>query len=407
MQRILVPCATAALVLVGPFALAGVDDPDPLEILEAVDAAAKKVRGVEYEAEFFMEGASGPTGFRISGHVLAEENPGKEFLKLNIAGRIDRTDGHSEFHVITDGEDFVSLSKENKRAIRGKAAEGARLLLLPNRLLMQEFVHPTPFSDEIHGDSRKYEGTKTVAGVECDVVFVVYEEEKGRARWYFGRDDHLPRRVDRFAAQGDLTYVVVVKDLKVDPQFPEGAFAPVVPEGFKEQKYAAPVERNVSGLLPVGSDAPDWSLQTPSGEEVSLRSLRGKVVLIDFWATWCGPCKRAMPGIQKLHEHYAGKPVAIIGINCWEREGDPVAYMKEKSFTYGLLLEGDKVAEAYHVTGIPTFYVIGADGKIVYRVSGFDEDLEGRLARLIDGALEKAKPTEAAPRVGPVARRRI
>ena len=141
-------------------------------------------------------------------------------------------------------------------------------------------------------------------------------------------------------------------------------------------------------MLKIGTSAPDFALKTPGGEKVSLAGLRGNVVVLDFWATWCGPCKMAMPGVQRLHEKFAGKPVRIFGVNCWERDGDPVQFMKDKKYTYGLLLEGDDVAEKFKVRAIPTFYVIDRAGKIAY--AGFYKPgHEDELTAVIEKALKQ------------------
>ena len=200
--------------------------------------------------------------------------------------------------------------------------------------------------------------------------------------------------------------MLLVSGLKVDPKFGKDVFAPKIPEGYREQKYQAPKARGKRPqLLDVGTEAPDWTLTNSAGKSVSLKSLRGKVVVLDFWATWCGPCKRAMPGIQKLHEHFKGKPVEIIGVNCWER-ADAAAYMEKNKFTYGLVLQGDDVAKAYQVSGIPTFYVIGKDGKIAHRASGFNKDLEGQLSRIIEGALSKTSKDETPAEKKPAKKKR-
>src|SRR5262249_7371157 len=104
---------------------------------------------------------------------------------------------------------------------------------------------------------------------------------------------------------------------------------------------------------------------------------------LDFWATWCGPCRAAMPGVQALHEKYKDKGVSVFGLNCWE-SGDAPGYMKEQKYTYGLLLNADEVAGKYGVSGIPTIYVIGRDGKVVYQSVGF----EGEEA--LEAAVKKA-----------------
>jgi len=140
------------------------------------------------------------------------------------------------------------------------------------------------------------------------------------------------------------------------------------------------------GLVPVGEMAPSWTLADPDGEMHSLEEYRGKVVIMDFWATWCGPCKRAMPGLQNIHEEFKDRGVVVLGINAWERNGPQGAidYMKEHDYTYGLLLEADKVAEAYGVRGIPTFYVIGVDGKVIKTKVGFHPDGEKQMAEFLE-----------------------
>ena len=97
--------------------------------------------------------------------------------------------------------------------------------------------------------------------------------------------------------------------------------------------------------------------------------------MLDFWATWCKPCERLMPRMQKLHEKYGGKGVVVFGVNTREQR-DPVALMRQKRLTYGLLLKGEEIARDYGVINLPVVYVIGADGTIIYRHEGLGgEDL--------------------------------
>ena len=105
---------------------------------------------------------------------------------------------------------------------------------------------------------------------------------------------------------------------------------------------------------------------------------------MDFWATWCGPCRQIMPALQKLHEKYKDQGAVVIGMNCWE-SGDPLAYMKDKGFNYGLIMNADEAAKAYGVSAIPTLYVIGKDGKVVHRSVGADsvEDLEAAIQKAL------------------------
>jgi thiol-disulfide isomerase/thioredoxin len=140
----------------------------------------------------------------------------------------------------------------------------------------------------------------------------------------------------------------------------------------------------------LGDAAPDFNLTSLDGNQVSLASLKGEVVLLDFGATWCRPCKAAMPTIQKLHEAYKDKGVVILGVNTWEKNADAAKdYMARNKFTYGRLLNGDDLAKAYGVTGIPTLVIIGKDGKVAMADMGLSDDTGASLRKVIDAALAK------------------
>jgi peroxiredoxin len=119
-------------------------------------------------------------------------------------------------------------------------------------------------------------------------------------------------------------------------------------------------------LLPVGSVAPDWTLKDAKGQLRKLSDYRGKVLVMDFWAVWCIPCHRAMPGLQRLHKDLSKRGVIILGISTGEHGGDPVQVMEDRGYTYELLLNGEAIAENYRVVGLPTIYVIGPDGRIIH-----------------------------------------
>ena len=124
-------------------------------------------------------------------------------------------------------------------------------------------------------------------------------------------------------------------------------------------------------LLAVGEAAPDWNLNDAEGQTHSLSAYRGKVLVLDFWATWCGPCTEIMPRMQKLHEKYKERGVVVFGVNSWEKN-DPLALMRKKRYTYGLLLRGEEIGDLYRIKSLPVVYIIGVDGRIIYRHEGPD-----------------------------------
>jgi thiol-disulfide isomerase/thioredoxin len=142
-------------------------------------------------------------------------------------------------------------------------------------------------------------------------------------------------------------------------------------------------------LLRAGTAAPDWELSEPGGRKHSLSQYRGKIVVLDFWATWCGPCLKVMPGMEKLRRQYGEKGVVVFGVNSFET-GDPVAHMKEKAYTYPTLINGDDVAGAYGVAILPAVCIIGGDGKIIYCRAGADHK---NLASLVEKHLKKLQGT--------------
>jgi thiol-disulfide isomerase/thioredoxin len=143
-------------------------------------------------------------------------------------------------------------------------------------------------------------------------------------------------------------------------------------------------------LLSAGDTAPDWMLADFQGREHKLSDLRGRVVLLDFWATWCGPCKQAMPELQKLHERLEARGLTVVGINQHENEkGDPAGYFQKMKYTYLGLVKGEKAAEAYGVNCIPHLFLIDSEGKLVEQHVGFGDELGKKLAEEIEKLLGK------------------
>ncbi len=128
--------------------------------------------------------------------------------------------------------------------------------------------------------------------------------------------------------------------------------------GLKDTPKTASV--NVGPRL--NSLAPNFKLQKPDGTEVELASLRGKPVFLNFWATWCGPCKTEMPEIQRLHER-AGDRIQILAVNLDETAKDIEPFFKELKLTFPTVIDkGKKVANGYRLLGVPASIVIDKDG---------------------------------------------
>jgi len=115
----------------------------------------------------------------------------------------------------------------------------------------------------------------------------------------------------------------------------------------------------------------DFSLPLVSGEPQSLSALKGKVVFLNFWATWCGPCRDEMPSMEVLYKRFKDKGLEILAVNCQENQENVIAFMANNGLTFPALLDEDgRISGAYGIQAIPTSFLINRDGRIILRLVG-------------------------------------
>ncbi len=328
-----------------------------------------------------------------------------------------------------DGKLFRTVKPDRKtvfeRSVGGNDEEGfffdpAMQILMPEYSMASEMAAMAPSTVSLAG-------TIDIGGVACDVLAIerklVFEgidpaelppglPSTIKSKLYVGKDDHLPRGSvqnmlilgtddDENGGAEPPSVTMTISELKVNVEVDAKTFSVAVPAGFEVKPLEMPTggmggdegdeegdgEEAVSAKVRVGDTAPAWSLKDADGKEWKLSDLKGKVVVLDFWATWCGPCKQAMPGMQKLHEKFKDRGVVVMGVNVHD-DGDAAGYMKKQGYTYTCLLKGDSVAEAFGVGPIPQFFVIGVDGKVIHHAVGFNPSAESALADVIEKHLK-------------------
>ncbi|MBL8613451.1 MAG: TlpA family protein disulfide reductase [Myxococcales bacterium] len=135
----------------------------------------------------------------------------------------------------------------------------------------------------------------------------------------------------------------------------------------------------------IGADAPDAEAAyvTNATGRFKLTEHRGKAVILDFWATWCGPCRAELPVVARVAARYRDAGLVVVGVNTSDEAGNAAAYARDAKLDFPIAFdEGNRIARAFHVENLPTLVIIGKDGKIVAVRTGITSDSElDRLAR--------------------------
>lgn len=151
---------------------------------------------------------------------------------------------------------------------------------------------------------------------------------------------------------------------------------------FKIFKKQVESQRNVA----VGKSAPDFTLDSSKGTKLALSDFRGKLLILDFWASWCGPCRRENPNVLKIYKAFKEKGLEILSVSLDTKKDEWLRAIEEDGLIWNHAsdLKGFKseVPQKYGVSGIPAIFLIGKDGKIIAKgLRG--EELEERVTELL------------------------
>lgn len=202
------------------------------------------------------------------------------------------------------------------------------------------------------------------------------------------------KEIEQFVKDGKSTADMkdILQRVYIKEKGTEAGFSDYITALQKEniQKMLAELKKSM-----LSETAPVFALNDLDGKKIDITELKGKVVVVDFWATWCGPCKASFPGMQKMVNKYKNDPnVKFVFVDTWERgedkRKDATDFISSNKYSFHVLLDNDnKVVEQFKVEGIPTKFVIDKNGIIRFKAIGFDgsdDKLMNELTAMIDMA---------------------
>ncbi|OOZ39548.1 redoxin [Solemya pervernicosa gill symbiont] len=136
--------------------------------------------------------------------------------------------------------------------------------------------------------------------------------------------------------------------------------------------------------LATDTPAPDFTLKSSSGENLKLSEYRGNVVMINFWASWCAPCRQEMPLIDALHQRYEKLGFTVLGINVDSDSSAAIKWLKEQPVSFPILFDSENsVSQGYQVAAMPSTVMVDRDGKIRFTHLGYQPGLEAEYQQQI------------------------
>jgi len=349
---------------------------DPKGLLEKVAETYRNLKRYQFDFTLLTEIRSGSGRKSVETRIeLTTIRPDK--LRMLISG------GLGELQVYSDGAVswvFVPPLKQYTRkttsGAQEAAADGASRFAAIAMQVLEQFER---ISASVHA-ARSLRTEKLEVGgapVECLVVEVELEEqdpgEKRVRTYWIDPQRHLVLKVVQInklsgeAANALETEITTTfRKADINPPILDSTFAFEPPADAKE---VAAFRTPRPAAIEIGSEAADFQLKDLEGREIQLKGLRGNVVLLNFWASWCGPCRLEMPVIEKLHQQFHGKGLRVFGVN--DEDVDTIRdYVAEHEYSFPTLVDTNQRAMSlYRIRGIPTMVVIDREGKIAqYRL---------------------------------------
>jgi peroxiredoxin len=379
--------------------------PEAKAELEQVTAAYKKLTSLDLAGTLTREIDTGSESVKHQAILTASFLAPNMFRhEIKDTGPVTQPDmiigstGEKVFAFRPARNDFKAAEAPTDRLPSSKVPQPARALLeQQNPALMCAIVDDAGkfLTESIADDTKEVAREPDITLNGKPAIVLNFKADKVDYKVLLDPDTHLLRQIILdYKRILTATLPEAKKDLLTydyatikpnDPATKSEAFAWAVPEGAKDAGAASAGEGDAMAL--VNQDAPDFKLKGMDGKPVSLADFKGQVVILDFWATWCGPCQASLPGLNKIHKELKAKGLQTFAVDLEESKDtiQPVAAQLCPDIPV-LLDEESKVAGLYGVNGIPQTVVIGRDGKVkkVFIGAGNESNIRSAAESLLE-----------------------
>ena len=350
------------------------------------------IKTLHFKSSFEGTGSRKGKVLTINADVFLKKNGGKYplvYVKANVLKPM--FDKSEDELVIYDGNNVFSFDFPNDIFIERGAidGEGKKYLgfnsIVWQRLLSDDLVSFSPQVDKV-----EYEKDSILRKSECMILTI--KRPAYDSRIFIEKNSSFILRVENLTSSSESPGASVFDyyDIEMNKTIGDELFRVAQNKQKRPTKELSPINNsNQVNLLPVGSEAPGWKLTSLDSREIAMNDFLGKLVVLDFTATWCAPCKIYEKRLAELYNKNQDKLV-IIGLSYNEKESTQglQAFIKKKGIRYPIALNAEKIAGTYKVLSIPTIYVIDKNGKILLGINGYSEQNEIQLFNVIKANIE-------------------
>jgi thiol-disulfide isomerase/thioredoxin len=354
---------------------------DGREILERSARALRAVGSVRYEFEF--GGPESAAGW-LTGSATLVRRTRFEDAAMHVRGTVHAQPAlgveERAFVWATDGDRVWARDGASEAVVAPLGKGSNALSATAVYAILPEFVEPDPYWRELNSSAAlSVMPTARIQGRTADGVRATYrsgDRAEAETIWWIDQEDGLPRRcLWRAPFTGPEGMVLTLANVQTSVSLPATELRP--------PSQARPLETPVVGL---GEIVPPWSLRSSTGALIGSQELRGKVVVLDFWNTWCPVCRGLAPATRKLAAELADQALQVLGVNIFET-GDPLSYWQASASGYPTLLKGEELGALLDLPWQPAVAVIDGEGVLRFKQLGASGDRTERLRQAVLGIL--------------------